>query len=480
MTLCSREKGNASFLEVTLLDMTNKFTSITIDEKRGKMSNYIILSINDKNYIYDAYDNILKQIPNELCELIHKRKKTKKYFELLNRFDLRDVLDVKRLQITSPLIDETNKWKIENRQKHLVISLTEKCNMRCEYCGYISKYEREYDSTVISDSIMEKAIQQFITHSVGLEDIFISFYGGEPLLEQARIRQAVHFCEENHLGQNIHYCVTTNGICLKEDFVSFIVEHDFLLIVSLDGPKNIHDRYRKKVNGENTYDIIINNLKVLKKKYPKYFEKNVSFNAVVAPPYYFDVITDFFSGSKVNLMELKATEYFKRYLSENGEDANEKIPQYDGPMYDIMLAIKELKKFHLINRDSTHILLDPCGYCLPYCKRVFVNTKGELLICEKVDESCGKYVIGNVDEWIDYAKLNELLNNTVDTIQKNCQDCWAIRFCSTCFINEDEIVENGLYCNQMREKIKKQYEKYLELLDNQNELIALFDKFSVE
>lgn len=444
------------------------------------MSNYTMIPSNGQIYIYDAYDNVLREISEELYMMIKRNKRNKRYFELINEYKIRDVLDKRNLKVISSLMQQGNKWKIENKQKHLVLSLTEKCNMRCEYCGYRDKYDGEYNLATMSEEIMKKALLQFIEHSIYSEDIYISFYGGEPLIEQNRIRFAVEFCEENHLGQKINYCITTNGLYLNEGFIDFLVKHKFLLIISLDGPRYIHDRYRKKMNGENTYGSIINNIKALKKKYPLYYKEYVMFNAVMAPPYNFDIISDFFEFSKVNMMELKITDYFRKYINKYDIDTYKNLSVYEGPKYDIMLAIKELKKFHIISKDNTHILTEPCGYCLPFSKRIFVNSSGKILVCEKVDEKCEHYVIGDVDKWIDYDKLNFLLEQTSQNIQKKCCDCWAIRFCNTCFMNESEMKENEKYCGNMRNKVKQEYKKYIELLQSEPELVSLFSKFSIE
>lgn len=444
------------------------------------MSNYKILTYEKQKYLYDAYDNELRQISNELCDLIHKGIKNKRYFNLITSYGIRDVLEEKYLNIESPMTEQSNRWKIENRQKHLVLSLTEKCNMRCEYCGYRDKYKEDYKPTTMSDEIMKKAIQQLFKHSLKSEDVYISFYGGEPLIEQGKIRYAVKICRENHFGQKVNFCITTNGLSLNESFIDFLVENKFLLVISLDGPQSIHDRYRKSASDKNTFHTIIKNIKLIKRKYPAFYAENVMFNAVMAPPYYSDVLTDFFEFSKVNMMELKITDYFKKFISEFDSSQCAKDSEEERPMYDIMLTIKELKKFHIISKDQTHKMKEPCGYCLPFSKRVFVNSSGNILVCEKVDESCDSYSIGNVDNWIDYSKLDNLLKLSTKKVEKNCLSCWAIRFCNTCFIDEKEMNNRGEYCDEIRKKVEREYEKYIELIQSQPELVSLFNKFSIE
>lgn len=451
-----------------------------LDEEERFMNNYITISSNGQEYIYDSFDNVLREISVELSELIRRKKRNKRYYELINKHNIRDVLNDEKLQIVSPITQQENVWKIENKQKHLVLSLTEKCNMRCEYCGYRNKYDGKHSLTTMSEETMKKAIIQFINHSKCSEEIYISFYGGEPLIEKNRIKSAVNYCEQNHFGQKIRYCITTNGLALNEDFIDFLVENKFLVIISLDGPQYIHDRYRKDIAGEKTYETIIENIKIIKKKYPLFYQENIMFNAVMAPPHNFDIISDFFEFSKVNMMELKNTDYFEKYLNERDININEYILEHESPMYDIMLTIKELKKFHIISKDSRHVLAEPCGYCLPFCKRIFVDPRGRLLVCEKVDETCERYNIGDVDNWINYEKLAFLLEETAKNVKSKCCDCWAIRFCNTCFMNEDEMKKDKMYCNDMRNKIKQEYKKYIELLQNEPELVSLFSKFSID
>lgn len=444
------------------------------------MSNYKILTFENVKYLYDTYNNELKIISDELFDLISKKEKNRRYRKLIDDYGIRDVLDEKELEIVSPLTFQSNKWKIENRQKHLVLSLTENCNLRCDYCGYRDKYTDDFAPMNMSKEIIRKAIKQFFKHSIKSEDVFISFYGGEPLLSFDNIKYTIEICKEYHLGQKVNFAITTNGTYLNESMIDFFAEHNFLLVISLDGPNDIHDRYRKNVGGESTYSKIINNIKLIKKKYPLYFDEKVMFNAVMAPPFNPELITDFFEFTKVNMMELKITDYFKNKLSKSQEDVSYEYLAEERPMHDLMTTIKELKKFHLISKDHTHEMCDPCGYCLPFSKRVFVNGEGNLLVCEKVDEKCDRYIIGNVDTWIDYDKLQNLFVDITKKVKENCLDCWAIRFCNTCFINENEVDFKGEYCKNIRTKVQKEYEKYIELVQKEPEIISLFNKFSIE
>lgn len=444
------------------------------------MSIFKLIDVKEKKYLFDAYNNTMDIISDELYELIENQVKNRRYYKLIKEFNLRDIFEDKELEIISPLDDQKNKQKIECKQKQLVLSITENCNMRCEYCGYHDKYQHNYNPHTMSKETIERSIKQFMNHSTKSEEVFISFYGGEPLIGYDKIKYAVQVCEQNHLGQMVNYSITTNGTLLTEEIIDFLVEHNFILVISLDGPNKIHDRYRKNFQGDPTYDNVIRNIKKIKTKYPEYYEEKLMFNAVVAPPYNIPMLNDYFGCSKVNMMELNFTDYFKEYINGLPDQEDNLDDDNARPNYDLMNDIKELKKFHLINRDDEHKIADPCGYCLPYCKRIFVNCDGKLIVCEKVDERCEDYCIGDVENWIQYERMENLFKKTNQKVSKNCSKCWAIRFCNTCFLNEKELDYESEYCNSVRQKIEEEYKKYIELLDEDITLVSLINKFSIE
>ena len=122
----------------------------------------------------------------------------------------------------------------------------------------------------------KKAVRQFIAHRP--KDIYISFYGGEPLLEFDLIKEVVFFSEAlaRDDGKDVKFSMTTNGTLLTDEIIHFLVEHRFSVVVSLDGGKETHDRYRifksKGPRGERhgSYDVVVKNMKRFVELYPDY------------------------------------------------------------------------------------------------------------------------------------------------------------------------------------------------------------------
>jgi uncharacterized protein len=112
------------------------------------------------------------------------------------------------------------------------------------------------------------------------QNIYISAYGGEPMLNFEFIRELVQFVKELELLHNrVTFSMTTNGLLL-EKHMDFLVENDFNLLISLDGGES-NNGYRVFKDGKPAYRTILENVESLKIKYPGYFARKVNFNAVI-------------------------------------------------------------------------------------------------------------------------------------------------------------------------------------------------------
>lgn len=129
--------------------------------------------------------------------------------------------------------------------RQVVLTVTHACNLRCAYCFH--------GTTEIRDSMMtEQTAQAGIDLVAGEEDFGVGFFGGEPLLAFDRIRESVRYAKERaqHFGSRVHFSCTTNGTRLTDEMAQFFHEENFSLIVSLDGPHELHDAARPCADGE--------------------------------------------------------------------------------------------------------------------------------------------------------------------------------------------------------------------------------------
>lgn len=142
------------------------------------------------------------------------------------------------------------------------------CNLDCTYCYYLSKETLPGGPPTgrMSDEVLELFVRQYIASSPGPEVIF-SWQGGEPtLLGLDFFRKVVAF-EKKHArpGQKIENDLQTNGTLLNEEWCGFLKENRFLVGLSIDGPREIHDHYRVTKGGRPTFDLVFAAAKMLQR-----------------------------------------------------------------------------------------------------------------------------------------------------------------------------------------------------------------------
>lgn len=121
------------------------------------------------------------------------------------------------------------------------------CNLRCRYCYYLEKKTLYPDTSsfIMSADILERYIIQHIEASTE-QNIFFSWHGGEPLLAGIDFFRKIVELEEKHkpTGSIIINGIQTNGTLINETWASFLAENKFLTGISIDGPGDLHNRYR--------------------------------------------------------------------------------------------------------------------------------------------------------------------------------------------------------------------------------------------
>jgi len=131
------------------------------------------------------------------------------------------------------------------------------CNLDCAYCYYLHKEELlGSDSKFrISDEILEAHIRQYIEGQRGDEVVF-SWQGGEPTLLGVEFFEKVVALEKKYQrpGLHIENDLQTNGTLLNDEWYSFLCQNKFLVGLSIDGPQELHDRFRVNKGGQPTFD----------------------------------------------------------------------------------------------------------------------------------------------------------------------------------------------------------------------------------
>jgi uncharacterized protein len=141
------------------------------------------------------------------------------------------------------------------------------CNLNCEYCYYLSK-EKLYPGSGfrMTGELLEEFTRQYI-EAQSAPEVTFGWQGGEPtLMGLDFFRRAVKFQEKyRRAGMRLRNTLQTNGTLLDDEWCRFFREHDFLIGLSLDGPRELHDAYRLDRGGHPTFDRVMAGLALLKK-----------------------------------------------------------------------------------------------------------------------------------------------------------------------------------------------------------------------
>ncbi|HLP04966.1 MAG TPA: anaerobic sulfatase-maturation protein [Paludibacter sp.] len=141
------------------------------------------------------------------------------------------------------------------------------CNLRCSYCYYLDKknLNPNNSSNRMSPKTLELFIEQYINAQPG-EQVLFTWHGGEPLLMgldyYKRVLQLQKVYGRNRQIENV---LQTNGTLLTEEWCRFFRENNFLVGISIDGPEHCHNRYRRTIGDEGSFQKALNGIKLLQK-----------------------------------------------------------------------------------------------------------------------------------------------------------------------------------------------------------------------
>jgi uncharacterized protein len=142
------------------------------------------------------------------------------------------------------------------------------CNLNCTYCYYLHKEGllQQPRAPRMSDEMLERHIRQYIEAQTGDEVVF-SWQGGEPTLLGLDFFHRVMELEARYKKphQRIENDLQTNGTLLDAEWAAFLKQHNFLVGLSCDGPKHLHDQYRVTKGGQSTHDKVMAAARLLQK-----------------------------------------------------------------------------------------------------------------------------------------------------------------------------------------------------------------------
>lgn len=465
---------------------------------------FIMSSRHRNNYVYSEKQHFFLFIPDKLMPYMEgiKGETTPNDYYARKYLFLKEhhFFEQQETKFHTTYTDEQVKKNLASL-RHLLIEVTDLCNLQCKYCGY-GEFYSNYDQRETGHQTFDN-VKILLDYLVNLwcsdynisfnNKINIGFYGGEPLLNMKLIQETIKYLENLSIENlTFDYNITTNGILL-EHYMDFLVEKNFRLLISLDGNAS-HSSYRVDKQGNNSFERVKKNIQKLKDKYPNFFDKRVNFNTVLhnrnSVAECFKAIKELFNKVP-QISELNTNGITPEKVSEFSQMFHSKIKSFATAKTDpdITEAFKQedeqsiLYHFMLINyvgnRYATYLdLFDsdyqdcyiPTGTCKPFERKLFFTVHGKILPCEKIGQKCVLASLKNGKLELESKSVAQYYSSLYKKIVESCSHCYMKRSCSHCLFLLNE--ENGrLICPevQTQSKLQEEFSDFLTYAENNHE-----------
>ncbi len=322
--------------------------------------------------------------------------------------------------------------------KALCLHMAHTCNLNCEYCfAAQGKYSAEASRgkpALMSFEVAKAAIDFLIGNSGTRHNLEVDFFGGEPLLNWEVVKQTVAYARsvEKGAGKNFRFTLTTNGVLLDDEVTDFCNREMNNVVLSLDGRREVHDRFRKHYDGRGSYDEIV-------PKFQRFVERRGGRSYYVRGTFTHmntDFTEDLFHMASLGFRELS----MEPVVCAPGDPyalTEEDLPILFG-QYDLLA--REMLKRESEGDPITfyHYMVDltegPCIYkriagCGSGFEYMAVTPWGELFPCHQFVND-PSYSLGSVWDGVTNQALSDKFRACNVYSHPECEECWARLWCS--------------------------------------------------
>ncbi len=317
--------------------------------------------------------------------------------------------------------------------KALCMHVAHTCNLNCAYCfASQGKYNGERD--VMSFETGKRALDFLIENSGTRTNLEVDFFGGEPLMNWDVVKKLVAYARsiEKEKGKNFRFTLTTNGVLVDDEVIEFANREMSNVVLSLDGRKEIHDRYRVDYAGNGSWEKIV-------PKFQKFVQARGGKNYYMRGTFT-HANPDFLKDIE-KMLELGFTELSMEPVvcapGDESELTAEDMPiifdQYE-KLAELMLRRKKKGKPFTFYHYMIDLKGGPCIYkrisgCGSGTEYMAVTPWGDLYPCHQFvgDE---KFKLGDIYSGVTNTQIQDEFASCNVYERKECRDCWARLYCS--------------------------------------------------
>ncbi len=332
----------------------------------------------------------------------------------------------------APMAGELKK-KTSGVIKALCLHIAHTCNLNCSYC-FSSQGKYHGERALMSFETGKRALDFLVENSGTRRNLEVDFFGGEPLMNFEVVKQLVAYARsiEKEKNKNFRFTLTTNGVLIDDDVIDFANREMSNVVLSLDGRKEIHDRFRVDYAGNGSFDKIVPKFQKLvdARGHKDYYMRGTFTHANP------DFLKDIQAMLDLGFTEL-SMEPVVCASGDEGELLESDMPilfdQYEKLSELMIKREKEGKPFTFY-----HYMIDlsggPCIYkrisgCGSGTEYMAVTPWGDLYPCHQFvgDE---KFKLGDIWNGVSNFEIQNEFESCNVYAREDCKDCWAKLYCS--------------------------------------------------
>ncbi|MCM1545022.1 MAG: thioether cross-link-forming SCIFF peptide maturase [Ruminococcus sp.] len=389
-----------------------------------------------------AYDIISLFEQNEKADVISQMKAKYCGRDDITEQDIEECYEqIARLKNSGKLFSEDNfesmagalKAKTAGVVKALCLHIAHSCNLNCSYC-FASQGNYHGERALMSFETGKRALDFLVENSGSRKNLEVDFFGGEPLMNFDVVKQLVEYARkvEKEHGKNFRFTLTTNGVLIDDDVIDFANREMSNVVLSLDGRKEVHDRFRVDYAGNGSWEKIV-------PKFQKLVEARGGKNYYMRGTFT-HANPDFLKDIQ-QMLDLGFNELSMEPVVTKSGDPSE-LTAEDMPI--VMEQYEKLAEL-MLEREKAgkpftfyHYMIDlkggPCIYkrisgCGSGTEYMAVTPWGDLYPCHQfVGEE--KFKLGDIWNGVDNTEIQNEFASCNVYARSECRDCWARLYCS--------------------------------------------------
>ncbi len=320
----------------------------------------------------------------------------------------------------------------------LVLNVTNQCNLSCKYCyefGEDRVGNPEGKTKFMSEETARATVDYLLEQSEGRRSVHLTFFGGETLMNFKVVRSTIEYAREQAraAGKTIDFSLTTNATLLTPKIIEYLAENQVGVTISIDGPKELNDKFRVFHNGKGTYEVIAPKVKELLQKHKsrpiaarvtltsqvvdvtrifRHLTNDMGFHEVGFAPVTTSPIRLYaIGGGGLDLILAQFTKLAQEYLEYALRDEHHGFSNVSDTLQELHAGIS---KAH------------PCGASLGL---MGVGPSGDIAPCHRFVDS-DQHKLGHISTGVDREKQAAFLERGHISRKIECHSCWARPVCS--------------------------------------------------